>query len=105
MVKFRNINDRFKLLQSRENNTHEKVFEYEFYSIMIDLESLLDAFEYGIRKPLKPADYYEFLSQLKRCYDMLKKNIEHLEEMWQYEAEAKDREAIEKVKRLLEGGP
>ena len=82
---FQNIHDRFLLFGERKNNTHEKVFEYEFYSILIDLESVINAFDKDRRNVLKAYDYYELLGQLKRCYDMLKKNIEHLEEMQEEE--------------------
>lgn len=80
---FGNIHIRFNQLKERKNDTHEKVFEYEFYSILVDLESVIDAFDKDRRQALKSADYYELLNQLNRTHNLLKKNIKHLEEMQQ----------------------
>jgi len=77
---FENIGARVNELGSRKNDTKEKVFEFEFYSILFSLLDVIDAFEKGRRKALAECDYSELLSKLKDGYKTLKHNIGYLKE-------------------------
>lgn len=79
-LKFSKIQAIFRSFGGRKNDTPEKQFEYQIYSILNDLLSLLDAFESGRRNPLDRSGYPELLAQLERTYNLTKQNIEYLEQ-------------------------
>jgi hypothetical protein len=79
-MEFKRIMAKYEELYHRVNDTVEKVFEFEFYSILNDLVSVLHAFETNARKVLVAGDQYELLSQLERTRGLLEGNIKHLEE-------------------------
>lgn len=76
---FVNISKKNKEFKSRENNTKEKVFEFEFYDILFRLLDVVEAFDNGKRKALLSKDYGELLNKLRWCYKTLKKNINWFE--------------------------
>jgi len=76
---FESIQETYEELYHRDNNTAERVFEFEFYSIMNDPLSVLYAFETHNRKALNAGDQYELLSQLERTKNLLESNIKYLD--------------------------
>lgn len=78
-MNFEKILKKFEVLGQRINDTPERVFEFEFYSIMFHLLDVLHAFETEARKPLRAFDYYELLGKLEFNYKTLKGNIKYLE--------------------------
>lgn len=79
-MKFENIQKKRDILAKRNNNTPEKVFEFEFYDLMHNLLDVIYAFETGGRKPLREFDYREMLGSLKHTYKTFRGNIGYLEE-------------------------
>lgn len=78
-MKFENIEIMKEICGKRNNNTPEKVFEFEFYTWMWHLLDTIHAFEMNTRDPLKERDYREMLGELERVYKELKSNIKYLE--------------------------
>ena len=79
-MNFEKIPKKRNILFKRDNNTPEKVFEFEFYDLMYNLLDVINAFEIGGRKPLREPDYREMLGSLKHTYKTFKGNIKYLEE-------------------------
>lgn len=78
-MEFEEIGKKLEILQKRQNDTPEKIFEYEFYAWMWHLLDTIYAFETENRVPLREVDYREMLGELDRVYKEIKGNIEYLE--------------------------
>ncbi len=78
-MKFDRLIIKYHETYRRRNDTPEKLFEFETYSIIYTLLDVLYAFETGSRDVLRKYDYNELLKKLEYCHNILKRNINYLE--------------------------
>lgn len=77
-MKFDNLINRFYITSQRDNNTPEKVFEYETLSMIKTIFDCLESYESGRRSIMALHDIGELLQKLEWAKNLLKHNMKYI---------------------------